>query len=100
MKVRLKCYVPKADDGRKVYDEKSISLGSEFVFTVREYEAEHLEIVSEIRKYAGSWFNPVWTIAVFNVASKDPTPIFVVESEIEVLKERLKQHVLKRAMQF
>lgn len=88
MKVRLECYVPNCDDGRKVYDGKNIDLGKNFIYTIREYDTESL-VISNIRKYAGSWLNPEWCIAVFDVKSKDPTPFFVKEEHVGNLKELL-----------
>lgn len=87
--VRLFCYVPDQDDGRKVYYPDRINLGNNFRLTVREFYTKNLE-VTDIRKYHGSMFNPTWVIGVFDVSSKDPTPFFIKEEAVRDLKEKMK----------
>lgn len=86
--VRLYCYIPDCDDGRKVYEPDKINLGKNFRLAIKEYNLESLEITN-IRKYAGSMFNPIWVIGVFDVSNKDPTPFFIKETIVESLKEKI-----------
>lgn len=87
--VRLYCYIPDCDDGRKVYEPDRINLGKNFRLAVKEYSTENLEI-TKIRKYAGSMFNPVWVIGVYDVSSRDPTPFFIKEESVASLEEKIR----------
>ena len=78
----LRCYVPNCDDGRKIYDHRNICIGDDFTFTHRQFDLLELS-VSEIKKYAHGWWNPIWVRAVFIITSKDPTPFFIKEEDVE-----------------
>jgi hypothetical protein len=88
MKTTLKCYVSKAKEPKFVYNENSITLDNSFVFTIREFELEDLEI-SDIEKIQGSIFNPTWVRAIFMRTSQDPTPFFIKEEDVEKLQIEL-----------